>query len=370
VVTIALTACGDSIPGNAVVRVGDASVTRASFDRWFKVAAAGNPATAADKSLYDPPGYAGCVAKKTKTAPKPAKGQPATTPAQFKQQCKAEYEDLRNQVLQFLILEKWVGGEAKDQGLKIAPKDMEKAFVAAKKAAFPKDSDFDKYLKQLNMTVNDARFQIGLQTVYTKLRDKALADAPKITDKSIADFYKKNKARFAQPETRDLRVVLAKTESKANAARKALEAGGSWKKVVAKYSIDDTSKAQGGTLLGVAKATQEKTFGEAVFTAAKGRLTGPVKVQFGYYVFQVQRITPAKQQTLAQSKSAIRQEITAQNTKAADEKFNKDLRTKWKAKTNCRAGFVVDQCKNAPKVKTTATAPAGQVQAPPPPQQP
>ena len=57
--------------------------------------------------------------------------------------------------------------------------------------------------------------------------------------------------------------------------------------------------------------------------------------------------------------------------KKADDKFNKDLRKKWKDMTNCREGFVMDQCKNAPKPKTTTAAaarraagPAGQQQQP------
>jgi foldase protein PrsA len=369
VLALALSACGDSVPGNAVVRVGDNSITRAAFDRWFGVAASSNPATAGGKAAYDPPGYSGCVAKKTKDAPKPAKGQPATTPAQYKEQCKQEYEGLRDQVLQFLILEKWVAGEANDQGIKVSAKENEAAFVKAKKDTFPKEEDFEKFLKQSGMTASDARFQVAFQTVYTKLRKKAVDQAPKVTDKAIAAFYEKNKSRFAQPETRDLRVVLTKTKDKADAARKALESGDSWSKVAKKYSIDQASKTQGGSLLGVTKGTQEKSFDTAVFGAAKGQLTGPVKVQFGYYVFQVQKITPAKQQTLKESTAAIKTELETQGQKAADEKFNKDLRSKWKERTNCREGYVVDQCKNAPKPKTT-TAPAGQQPQPQQPQQP
>jgi foldase protein PrsA len=371
VVAIVVAGCGDSVPGNAVARVGDTSITRSDFNRWFGVAAASNPATAGNKSAYDPPAYKGCIAKKQKTAPKPAKGQPAVTPAQFKEQCKQEYEGLRDQVLQFLILEKWVAGEATDQGIKVDAKENEKAFNDAKKATFPKEEDFEKFLKQSGMTVNDARFQVAFNTVYTKLREKALKTAPKVTDKAIADFYKKNKARFAQPETRDLRVVLTKDKAKADEARQALESGDSWKKVANKYSIDQASKAQGGSLLGVTKGTQEKAFGDAVFKAAKGTITGPIKVQFGYYVFQVQKITPAKQQTLKEATPAIKQELDTAAKKAADDKFNKDLRKKWKARTNCRDGFVMDQCKNAPKPKTQ-TAPVGaqqpQPQAPPAPE--
>lgn len=363
-VAIALAACGDSVPGNAVARVGDASITKTDFNRWFGVAASSNPSTAANKAAYDPPDYTQCIANKTKTAPKPAKGQPATTPAQYKSQCQQEYEGLRDQVMQFLVLEKWVSGEAKDEGVTLSAKEGEADFAKAKKDAFPTESDFNKFLQQSGMTVADARFQVFFNSVYTKLREKAIKGAAKVTDKSVAAFYAKNKARFAQPETRDVRVVLTKTKAKADVARKALQGGASFKAVTKKYSIDQASKATGGVLTGVAKGSQEKAFDDALFSAKKGVLTGPVKVQFGYYVFKVQKIVPAKQQSLKASEPAIKQELEAANQKAADDKFNADLRTKWKAKTNCRAGFVMDECKNAPKVNTATTA-AGQVQTPP-----
>jgi foldase protein PrsA len=366
----ALTACGDSVPGNAVARVDDSSITRVDFDRWFGVAASSNPSTSGGKANYDPPSYAKCVANKRKTAPKPAKGQPATTDAQFKTQCKQEYEGLRDQVLQFLILEKWVSGEAADQGIKVTAKENAAAFAKAKKDTFPKEADFQKFLKQSGMTANDAKFQVAFNTIYVKLRERAIKSAEKVTDKQVAAFYAKNKKRFAQPETRDLRVVLTKTKEKADAARKALAKGDTWRKVAKKYSIDQASKANGGSLLGVAKGSQEKAFDDALFAADKGKLTGPVKVQFGYYVFQVQKITAAKQQTLKEASPAIKQELLAQNQKKADDKFNKDLRDKWKAKTNCRAGYIMDQCKNAPKPKTATTAPGAAPPAAPPPAQP
>jgi len=366
VVATALAACGDSVPGNAVARIDDTSITRADFDRWFGVAASSNPATAGNKAAYDPPGYAGCVTKKKKDAPKPAKGQPVTTDAQHKTQCKQEYEGLRDQVLQFLILEKWVTGEAADQGIKVSDKEKAAAYQKAVKETFPKEADFQKFLKQSGMTVDDARFQVVFNTVYTKLREKAIKNAGKVTDKKVADFYKKNKKRFAQPETRDIRVVLTKTKSKADAARSAIARGDKWTAVAKKYSIDQASKGQGGSLLGIAEGSQEKAFDDALFAAPKGKLTGPVKVQFGFYVFQVQKITPAKQQTLKEATPAIKQELTAQGQKAADDKFNKDLREKWKSQTNCREGYIMDQCKNAPKPKTTAVAP-GQPQPQPQP---
>ena len=367
VVTIALAACGDSVPGNSVATVDGENITRTQFTRWLGVAASTSQPQGSARVAYAPPQYTACIANKKKTAPKPAKGQPQQTDAQFKTQCKQEYESLRDQVMQFLILEKWVTGEAEDQGVEMSAAEVDKEFQKARKQSdLEKESDFQNFLKQSGMTLSDAKFQVRFNTVYTKLRQKAVKGATKITDKAVADFYAKNKKRFATPATRDLRVVLTKSEGKATAAKQALESGQGWKTVAKKYSIDQASKSQGGLLVGIAKGTQEKSFDDAIFAAKKGELTGPVKTQFGYYVFHVQKSTAAKQQSLKDATPAIKQQLDAQNKQKADDQFNTSLRKKWKARTNCADAFVMSQCKNAPKPKTSTTAPAGGVQQPAP----
>jgi foldase protein PrsA len=364
VVVTALAACGDSVPSNSVASVDGENVTRDQFAHWLSIAASTSQPQGTGKVAYTPPDYATCVASKRKTAPKPAKGQPSQTDAQLRTQCKQEYEGLRDQVMQFLILEKWVSGEASDQGVKVSATEADKQFATAKKQSFPKESDFQDFLKQSGMTLSDAKFQVRFNTIYTKLRQKAVKNADKVTDASIAAFYKKNKARFATPATRDLRVVLTKTAAKANQAKQALQSGQSWSSVAKRFSIDQASKDQGGSLLGIAKGTQEKSFDDAIFSAKKGQLTGPVQTQFGFYVFQVQKIVAAKQQSLKAATPAIKQQLDAQNKQKADDAFNTALRKKWKERTNCADAYVMAQCKSAPTPKTS-TAPAGAVTQPP-----
>jgi foldase protein PrsA len=366
--------CGDSVPGDAVAAVDGDSITQTQFNHWLGIAAATSQQGTA-KVKYNPPAFTECVATKRSTAPKPAKGQPTTTDAQFKTQCKQEYDGLRDQVMQFLILEKWVAGEAKNEGVSVSDKTAEADFQKARKASFPKAADFQTFLKSSGMTIGDARFQVKFNTVYTKLREKAVKNAKKVTNADIAAFYKKNKARLGTPLTRDLRVVLTRDKATADKAKAAIAGGQSFSSVVKKYSIDPATKATGGVLSGLSKGQQEKAFDDAIFSAKLGVLTGPIKTQFGYYVFKVQKETPASQQSLKQATPAIKQQLDAQNKQKADDAFNTELRKKWKAKTNCKSAFVMTQCKNAPKVSTTATAGAAvQQQAPvqqtPPPQAP
>jgi parvulin-like peptidyl-prolyl isomerase len=362
--TVAVAAgCGDAVPGNSVASVDGNDIKKEDFDHWMNVAAksTGQP----NASVPDAPEFTKCIAAKRKTLPKPAKGQPETTDKQLKDQCKQEYDALREQVMQLLTRFQWIDGEAKERNIKITDAEVKKSFEEQKKQAFPKDADYQKFLKQNGQTEEDILARVRLDLLSNKIRDEIIKGKDKVSDAQIKDFYDKNKDRFAQPERRDLRVVLTKTEAKANEAKDALDSGQSWKEVAKKYSIDEASKAQGGKQPAQAKGTLERSLDEAVFSADKGQVTGPVKTQFGWYVFEVDKVTKASQQTLEQAKETIRQTLQSQNQQKALDKFVADFQKKWKERTECREGYVTQQCKNAPKATPTPSA-----AAPTSPQQP
>jgi foldase protein PrsA len=197
--------------------------------------------------------------------------------------------------------------------------------------------------------------QVRLTVLSNKIRDKVTKGKDTVTPAQIQAYYDKNKSRFAQPEQRDLRIVLTKDKAKAEQALKDLKSGDSWKTVAKKYSIDTQSKSQGGKLPPVSKGQQEKALDDAIFQAKKGQLDGPVKTQFGYYDFLVDKVTPASQQSLQQATPTIKQLLAAQNQQKALDAFVKDFRDKWKAKTDCREGYTTPDCKNGPKATPTPT---------------
>jgi foldase protein PrsA len=348
--------CG-GVPGNAVAEVDGNAIDKDQFNHWMNVAAktSGQPGA----TVPDSPDFKNCIAQKRKTAPKPAKGQPKTTDEQLKDQCKQEYDALRDQVMQLLTSFQWIEGEAEEQGIKVSDAEVRKSFEEQKKQSFPKDADYKKFLKDYNQTEEDILQRVKLDLLSNKIRDKIIKGKDKVSDAQIQDFYSKNKERFAQPERRDLRIVLTKTEAKANEAKAALQSGDSWKAVAKKYSIDEASKAQGGKLPAQAKGTLEKSLDQAVFKAKKGQITGPVKTQFGYYVFEVEKVQKATQQTLEQAKETIRQTLQSQNQQKALDKFVSEFQKKWKDRTECRDGYVTQVCKGAKATPTPTPSAAG-----------
>ena len=355
-----LAACG-GIPGNAVATVDGESIEKADFEHWTSVIAKSSGQAGA---VPKPPEYTACVAALRKTQAKPAKGQPKVTDAQLKKQCEQQYESVRDQAVQTLASFKWLDGEASQMNVKVSKAEIAKELARIKKEQYPKKGDFEKLLKQTGFTEEDINLQVRTQLLTTKITKKVQKGKDKVSEAEIEAYYNKNKKNFSQPERRDLRVVLTKSKAKAQAARRALRSGQSWKAVSKEFSIDDASKAQGGKLPAQAKGTLEKQLDEAVFAARKGKLSGPVKTQFGFYLFEVTKVTPASQQTLEQAKETIRQTLQSQNQQKALETFSKDYSERWKEKTDCREGFVIQQCKQGPDATPTPAQGAPQ-QAPP-----
>ena len=354
--------CG-GVPGNAVATVDGQSIEKSSFDHWLNVAAKSGGQQGA--AVPDPPDYPKCVAAKRKLQPaKPPKGQPKVTDSQLKDQCKQEYTALRDQVMQLLVSFQWIEGEAEEMNIKLSDAEVKKSFDQQRKQQFPKDADYKKFLKDSGQSEEDILQRVRLELLSNKIRDKIVKGKDRVTDQQIKAYYDKNRQRFSQPETRDLRIVLNKDKAKAEQAKKALESGDSWEEVAKKYSSDAGSKSKGGKLEGVAKGTQEKSLDAAIFGAKEGKLTGPLKSQFGYYVFEVDNVKKADQQTLQEATPTIKQLLSSQGQQKALDKFVKDFRSRWRDKTECQDNYKTTDCKNGPKETPTPTPGAGGQQVP------
>jgi foldase protein PrsA len=364
----ALAGCGNAVPSGSVAQVGDSEITKEDFDKWLASASQG-AAAGGQAAAPDPPDFQKCVAAK-QTQPQP-QGGPKPTATQLKKQCKDEYDQIKGDVMQFLIQAEWVRQEAEEQDINVSDQEVRNRLEEEKKRAFPgKDGEkrYQDFLKTSGMSEEDILFRFELETLQQKLTQKVTESEAKVTDQDVKEYYDKNQQRFAQPERRDLNVVLVKTKARADEAKSAIDGGQSFPQVARRYSIDEGSKAQGGKLPDVAEGQQEKAFNDAIFAAKRGSLEGPVKTQFGWYVFEVTKVKPASQQSLEQSEETIKNLLRSQRQQKALDDWIKDFRERYKQETVCADEFEVAECDNAPKEGTeTGPASGGAPQGQPPP---
>jgi peptidyl-prolyl cis-trans isomerase D len=115
-------------------------------------------------------------------------------------------------------------------------------------------------------------------------------------------------AATAKPEER--KAAEDKARALAEGVRKAPK---TFAEVAKKESQDPGSAAQGGDLGFFARnGAMVKPFEDAVFTAEKGAIVGPVATDFGYHVIMVTDVKPAKVRSLAEAAPEIEAQIKKQ----------------------------------------------------------
>ncbi len=257
---------------------------------------------------------------------------------------------MQQEVLGFLISSSWVLNEASAMGVTASDKEVHKKFEELKNQEFPKSAEFQKFLATSGQTVSDLLLRVKLNLLSSKLQQKVVKSKANPSEAQIEKYYKEHASQFGTPEKRTVNLILTKTEEQAKKAKQEIESGKSFASVAKAVSIDPTSKATGGTIT-VVKGQEQPALDAAIFTAKPGTLGGPVKTPFGYYIYEVKAISAGNQQTLAQSKATIKQQLIATGQQAALSKFVASFKKRWTEKTECKSGYVVTDCKEykAPK---------------------
>jgi foldase protein PrsA len=259
--------------------------------------------------------------------------------------------------MDFLIRAYWYQADAHRLHINLTAAQVQTALATAKKGQFSTDAQFQTFLKSTGQTLADVTYRIRVQQIYTKL----LARHPTtVTPAQISAYYSAHRSSFGTPQKRNMRIILTKTAAQAAAARKALANGQSFAKVAKQDSIDPTTKNKGGVLSGVTAGQQDSALSAAAFapSATVGKLLGPIKGQFGYYIVEVTKITPAQSRSLAQSTKLIKQQLTTQLQTAAQNAVNNNAKSHWKSKTSCKGTYAMADCSGykAPKTSTTGSA--------------
>jgi parvulin-like peptidyl-prolyl isomerase len=196
-----------------------------------------------------------------------------------------QYEQFRDSAISDLLLARWVLGEGEERGIEVTEREIDAELEKVKTQQFGSEKQFQKFLEQSGFTEEEARERIELQLISQRIQEDVLPTDPEVTDEEIQTYYDENIVQFEQPETRDIRVVLAKNEADANAALEELGTDPTpktWETVAQKYSVDEATKGTGGLREAVVAGQSEPALDEQIFGATEGELVGPFETAAGF----------------------------------------------------------------------------------------
>ncbi len=261
-----------------------------------------------------------------------------------------KYEEAKTAAVTEQIEGVWIRGQAEEMGISVTEKQVEDELATIKKQKFPTPSAYKEFLKKSNFTPDEVNELVELQIFVKELQAKVAAEAPKPSSSAIEAYYEAEKAtQFTTKESRDVRLVLNEDKKEVEAAKAAIEKDNSpanWKKVAKKYSSDPTSAAKGGLQEGITEEFLKGPLKAAIFDSPTGELAGPVKFEKNWVLVEVVKLTPGKEQTLAESKAQIESTLGQQAQQEYLAEFVSGYEARWRSRTECADDFLIEKCGN------------------------
>jgi len=248
-----------------------------------------------------------------------------------------QYKTMVQQIMPQVVAVEVSQAYAKEHGITISEKEVDNEIEKIKDQVagqapenLSREEAFDKALKQNDLTEDELRQQIRDSLPLQKVQKKVTSDA-KPSDKDVEEYYKQNKkTEFTNPVQRCARHILFNKdqEQKAKDVKAQLEDGGDFAKLAKKYSQDPGSAAKGGDLgcqpevdLSTGQPPYVQEFNDAVWSAEKGEVVGPVKTQFGLHLIEVTDVKDASVTPFSEAEGQIRQQLTSEKQSAAFQKW-------------------------------------------------
>lgn len=262
-----------------------------------------------------------------------------------------QYELLRDTAIADLLLAVWVRGEAQDRGLEVSEGDVDEELEQIKEQQFGgSERQFNRFLRQSGFTEEEARERVELQLLSDEIQSDVLPEEPPVEEDEIEAYYDANPEQFAQPETRDVRVIVTEEESDAAEAASELEedpSPGTFRRLARQVSTDEATQDRGGLREGVVEGQSEEELDEQIFAAAPEEIVGPFEGERGFYVIRVEEVNAAEEIPLADVSDQIRQTLVSARQQQIAQAFQEEFVEKWSSRTFCAEGLRIDRCANA-----------------------
>ncbi len=160
--------------GELVARIGTATISRVALDHWLTVANDTSQTQTGAKAqpLPLPPDYRACVRDDEHRAGNTAPSRSAARLAADRAACASRHEQLVTEVLNFLIPEMWIQGEAADLGIAVTRTEIDAGFAQERLSAVPSLATrgaLDKFMAASGQTVLDLRWRTRIELLANRI---------------------------------------------------------------------------------------------------------------------------------------------------------------------------------------------------------
>jgi hypothetical protein len=320
-------------PSDGVLaRVGPYTITAQAFKSAYTEAVEAEPA--ATRAVAVPPDFASCVSRLAAIA----KALNLTLPARAQRaaKCKERYEATKAEILSRAIAELWVASEARRLGLQVSLAPDEESI--------------------------GPRLQVESRRLAKLMSRDLTAPFAALSSTQLRSYYESHKQIYAVPEQRDLWIVRLASAGAAARIKREIAAGKTFASAARGLPRQPQASVHGFVSRYKWGDFREPVLSRAIFAAKLRTLEGPVWVSdiYGYFIFEVLRDYPSHQRPFAQVERKVLAELPGKLRQERLASFSRAWTARWRARTSCASGYVVQLCAEAQSTPTQLASQVGE----------
>jgi peptidyl-prolyl cis-trans isomerase SurA len=214
-------------------------------------------------------------------------------------------EDLENKIqsikqdlLEKLIEDKLILQEAKKNNVKVE-ESLIKARMLQIKKRYNSDEEFQRSLAIQGLTEAEIEEKIRDQALMYNIIEQKVKSQITISPSEVTDFYSANIEEFKFPEERNLEFVKTPDKNVAQEIENSIKKGRDLSTATGEHALEIN------TLTVSSREELKSQLKETVFKLDKGEISEPILIDDYYYIFKLQEVLPARQQSLSEVQDSI-----------------------------------------------------------------
>lgn len=220
---------------------------------------------------------------------------------------------LEEEILESMITEKIVLQRARELNLLVSDAELERKLIDIRKDY---GNNFFNLLLAQNVRYEDWREELRKEMLWDKLVTADVNSLIRVSENEAEDYFNDHPG-ICKTETRVRAAqIVVRDAQKADEVKARLEQGEDFTVVAAQVSTGPEA-ARGGDLGLISRQTMPEPLDKTLFNLPAGKISPIVKSAYGYHVFKVTEIQPARTRSFSECKEEVMADIRVQKQDAA-----------------------------------------------------
>jgi peptidyl-prolyl cis-trans isomerase SurA len=213
-------------------------------------------------------------------------------------QIERKIQSMKSDLLDKLIEDRLILQEAKKNNVQIDESKIKSKMEEVRKH-YASEEEFKNSLEKQGMVLADLETKIREQLLMYNSINVFVKKKVAVNPGDITDFYYKNIKDFKMSEQREFESIVLDNPDTAQEVSTKLAAGDNLIDLSLKYAfkVNNLTAKAGGEL--------RKDIEDAVFLLKVGDISPVIKIDDKYYIFKLDKITPAREESLEEAKDSI-----------------------------------------------------------------